>query len=103
MPQGGPRQANHLILSQQGTLDRFGWQNWEIRRGALYCNELHDRYYWEPVHLLLPLYGVTDPALPHSGRADNVSSLVEKWNRREVEKSLDHQTEPPSATISECA
>ena len=91
------------MLSQRGTLDRFGWKNWEIRRGALFCNDLHHRYYWEPVHLLLPLYGVTDPALPHTGRADNVSSLVEQWNRREVEKSLYLPTQAPSATTPNCA
>ena len=32
---GAPRWAIRLILSQQGTLDRFGWKHWEIRRGAL--------------------------------------------------------------------
>jgi hypothetical protein len=103
MAHGAPRWAIRLILSQCGTLDRFGWKHWEIRRGALYCNELHHRYYWEPVRLLLPLYGVTDPALPHSGPADNVSSLVAQSKRREVEKSPDLQAQPPSASRSNCA
>jgi hypothetical protein len=83
-----PIWAIRLILSQHGSLDRFGWPHWEIRRGVLYCNELHHRYNWEPVHLLLPLYGITDRAVLHGGDTDNVSPLVRRKNRREVEKGL---------------
>jgi hypothetical protein len=95
---GAPTWAIRLILSQQGTLDRFGWKRWEIRKGVLYCNDLHHRYSWEPINLLLPLYGINNAALPHSGIADNVSSLEEKRKRREVDKSLNLPTQTATAT-----
>ena len=85
---GAPRWALRLILSQQGSLDRFGWKHWEIRRGILYCNELHHRYHWEPAHLLLPLYGITDRVVLHGGHTDRVTPLVDGKNRREREKGL---------------
>lgn len=85
---GSPKWAIRLIMSQCGTLDRFGWKHWEIRNGVLYCNDLHHRYYGEPVNLLLPLYGVKDSALAFAGRTDNLSSIEVARKRREVEKSL---------------
>ena len=100
---GAPRWAVRLVLSQQGTLDRFGWPHWEIRRGVLYCNELHHRYYWEPVHLLLPLYGITDRTVLHGGDTDNVSSLGVKKNRGEVAKALYPLDETVPGPIHNCA
>jgi len=28
--------------------------------GRLHCNDLSWRHWWEPLHLVMPLYGVTD-------------------------------------------
>lgn len=53
-----PKWAVRLVLSQTGKLDHLGWKNWEIRKGRLYCNDFNYRYYWEPQHLVLPMYGV---------------------------------------------
>lgn len=53
-----PTWALRVLLSYRGTLDRLGWKDWEIRGGRLYCNQLAHCYWWEPFHLILPLYGV---------------------------------------------
>jgi len=79
---GAPRWAIRLISSQLGTLDRFGWKDWEIRSGLLYCNALHHRYHWEPVNLLLPLYGVRDTTAPLTSHTDNVTSIASAKLRR---------------------
>jgi len=72
---GAPTWAIRLLLSQSGKLDHLGWTHWEIRQGCLYCNQLAYRYHWEPQHLVLSLYGVTDRAIIH-GAGDNLSQVV---------------------------
>lgn len=72
-----PKWAVRLILSQVATLDRFGWRGWEIRGGKLYFNQLSYQYFWEPCHLVLPLYGIKNPTLlkPQTDD-DNMSNVV---------------------------
>jgi hypothetical protein len=95
---GAPRWAIRLVLSQLGTLDRFGWKDWEIRSGVLYCNQLHHRYHWEPVNLLLPLYGIRDSALGYAHHADNLSSIEAARKKRTVDKSLKLPKQSPTAS-----
>lgn len=86
---GAPRWAIRLVESQIATLDRFGWQNWEIRAGNLYFNELDHRYFWNPVKLVLPLYNVTDPAVPFDQWADNLSSLQRARDARDSQQLIE--------------
>lgn len=88
---GAPKWAIRLVLSQSGRLDHLGWKNWEIRQGCLYFNELHHRYHWEPQHLVLPLFGVRDPAIIH-GAGRNLAQVVSLHDRR---KGSDHAEFPP--------
>ena len=75
--ESAPKWAVRLILSQAGTLDRFGWTDWEIRGTRLYLNQFSYRYWWEPQHLVMPLYGVKDPEIlkPHTDD-DSLSNVV---------------------------
>lgn len=87
---GAPKWAVRLVLSQTGKLDHLGWKNWEIRQGTLYCNQLAYRYHWEPHHLILPLYGVTDPAIIHAqDSTDNLSVVVSFTDRRKQRNHAD--------------
>ena len=72
---GAPRWAIRLVMSQRPTLDRFGWQDWEIRKGLLHYKQLSYRYYWTPASLILPLYNVRESDIAWQGTADNLSSL----------------------------
>jgi len=75
--ESAPKWAVRLILSQAGTLDHLGWTDWQIRGGRLYCNQLSYRYWWEPQHLVMPLYGVTDPdTLKPQTDDDSLSNVV---------------------------
>ena len=69
---GAPKWATRLLLSQSGDLTRYGWKNWEIRCGVLYCNDFHHRHHWEPYHLILPLYGID----PYQKPADRLSPIT---------------------------
>jgi hypothetical protein len=42
-------------MSQSPTLDRFGWKDWEIRKGILHYKQLSYRYQWTPAKLIVPL------------------------------------------------
>ena len=71
-----PRWAVRLILSQCGHLDHLGWKNWEIRGGRLYFNELSWLHWWEPKHLVMPLFGVRDVSILTPEHTDNLSGLI---------------------------
>jgi len=103
MARGAPRWAIRLILSQQGSLDRFGWKHWEIRRGCLYNLQLSHRYHWTPVNLLMPLYGFTDSGAGWSHLADNVSSIEAASRARNQPQSLQNTANPLSAKESTTA
>lgn len=97
---GAPQWAVRLVLSQQATLDRFGWKDWEIRDGALYWNQLHYRYFWTPERLVLPLYNVRDSDIPWQSYADNLSAIEVARRARSAAQVTDspadaHPT-PPS-------
>ena len=62
-------------MSQQATLDRFGWKHWEIHKGVLYNNQLSYRYHWTPANLLTPLFNAAASDTPWSNTADNLSSI----------------------------
>lgn len=100
---GAPAWAVRLVLSQQATLDRFGWKNWEIRDGCLYNSQLHHRYYWTPAKLLLPLYGITDDDMPWSGLAANLSSLDRARRQREEAEAQQSRGLPPDLAPSKTA
>ncbi|WP_461515714.1 hypothetical protein [Porticoccus sp.] len=68
--------ATRLILSQCGHLDHLGWHNWQIRAGRLYCNDLSWRHWWEPQHLVMPLFGVKDVSILVPEQTDNVAGLI---------------------------
>ena len=74
--EGNPKWAIRLILSQAGNLDHLGWKDWQIRDGRLYFNQLSYRYWWEPNHLVMPLYGVRDPSELKPHTHDNLSNVV---------------------------
>jgi len=71
-----PRWATRLILSQCGHLDHLGWKNWEIRAGRLYFNELSWRHWWQPQHLVMPLFGVRDVSIVEPTQTANVAWLI---------------------------
>lgn len=75
LQRGAPRWAIRLVMSQRATLDRFGWKDWEIRDGVLYCKQLAYRYHWTPAHLILPLFNARDSTGLYSSQAGNVASL----------------------------
>lgn len=75
LQEGAPRWAIRLVMSQRGTLDHLGWQDWEIRNGTLNYKQLSYRYYWEPVNLLLPLYNVRESGAPWVSMSDKLSSI----------------------------
>jgi len=85
---GAPIWAVRLMLSQQATLDRFGWKHWEIRNGALHWNQLHHRYFWTPERLVLPLYNVQSSAAPWHSYTDNLSSLEAAREAQKGPKTL---------------
>ena len=100
---GAPRWAIRLVLSQQGTLDRYGWKDWEIRGGCLYFNQLHHRYFWTPARLVLPLYNVATVHMPWQEWADNLASLDEARRARDrVQRpdSVDSQPIPKESTYA---
>lgn len=74
LQEGAPRWAIRLVMSQRGNLDYLGWQDWEIRNGALQYKQLSYRYYWEPVNLLLPLYNVRESGAPWVSVTDKLPS-----------------------------
>jgi hypothetical protein len=74
---GAPRWAIRLVTSQSPTLDRFGWKDWEIRKGILHYKQLSYRYYWTPARLILPLYNARESHIAWQGTTDNLSSLEE--------------------------
>ncbi|PLW80969.1 hypothetical protein CWI75_17890, partial [Kineobactrum sediminis] len=86
--------------SQQGSLERFGWKHWEIRRGCLYNRQLSHRYYWTPVKLRMPLYGFTDSDAGWSHLADNLSSLEAGRKARNQDQSLQNTANPTSTKES---
>ncbi len=88
---GAPRWATRLILSTRGTLDRFGWKDWEIRHGRLYYNQLSYRYYWDPVRLVVPLYGVKDPGIIFQDLSDKVSGIEEARELELVDNNREHK------------
>ena len=87
MRNGAPRWAIRLVMSQGPALDRLGWKDWEIRKGILYYKQLSYRYYWTPVKLVLPLYGIRESHLPWTGTADNLSSLEQARDTRNSPKT----------------
>tara|TARA_R110002072_G_scaffold252653_1_gene411476 strand:+ start:835 stop:1197 length:363 start_codon:yes stop_codon:yes gene_type:complete len=103
MARGAPRWAIRLILSQHGSLDRFGWKHWEMRDGCLYNSQLSHRYHWTPVKLLMPLYGFTDSGAGWSHLADNVSSIEAASRARNQPRSLQNTANPLSAKESTTA
>ncbi|MEM1402244.1 MAG: hypothetical protein AAGG55_02830 [Pseudomonadota bacterium] len=98
-----PRWAVRLIMSQQGRLDRFGWDHWEIRNGVLYCNELHYRYSWEPINLLAPFWGIDPAAVAAAQGTANVASIDAARKDRESLKTLDRLPQLPKPTIKDFA
>ena len=62
-------------MSQRGSLDYLGWQDWEIRKGILYYKQLNYRYHWKPINLVLPLFNVRDSGVPWNEATDKLSSI----------------------------
>jgi hypothetical protein len=92
LQEDAPTWAIRLIESQVGTLDRFGWKHWEIRDGALYCNQLNHRYHWTPAQLLLPLYSTsTDSHIAWQQSADNLSSLETARKAKKAPKTPENK------------
>jgi hypothetical protein len=85
--EGAPTWAVRLILSCHGTLDRFGWPDWEMRGGRLYYNQLSHRYFWDPMRLVMPLYGVHDPAILWQHYHDNVAGIDRARELKQAEIS----------------
>jgi hypothetical protein len=75
MRNGAPRWAIRLVMSQGPALDRFGWKDWEIRKGLLHYKQLSYRYHWTPAQLILPLYNARESHLAWSGTTDNLSAI----------------------------
>lgn len=100
---GAPKWATRLILATRGTLDRYGWKDWEIRGGLLYFNQLAYRYWWDPVRLVLPCYGITDPEILYRNIADNVSGLEKARELKLVNSASESQpfaeTDPKSNCV----
>ncbi len=71
--------------------DRFGWKDWEIRHGRLYYNQLSYRYYWDPVRLVVPLYGVKDPGIIFQDLSDKVSGIEEARELELVDNNREHK------------
>lgn len=87
-----PIWAIRLVMSQQATLDRFGWKDWEIRNGLLHCNQLHYRYHWTQATLILPLFNARQSDLPWQGTTDNLSSLEDARKAKNSTKTLQTPT-----------
>jgi hypothetical protein len=88
-------------MSQQATLDRFGWKDWEIRNGVLYNNQLSYRYHWTPANLITPLFNVTASDIPWRGTTDNLSSIEEARRKRNRHNAnLDGAEKPVESTLA---
>tara|TARA_R110002073_G_C8994124_1_gene538288 strand:+ start:16 stop:468 length:453 start_codon:yes stop_codon:yes gene_type:complete len=85
---GAPTWALRLILSQEPSLDRFGWKDWEISGGCLYFKQLSYRYYWTPAKLILPLWGITDSSAPWSETTDNLSAIEPARKARQNSRNV---------------
>lgn len=83
-----PTWAIRLVMSQQATLDRFGWKDWEISGGCLYFKQLSYRYYWTPVKLILPLYNLRESDLAWQSQADNLSAIEPARKARRVRRNV---------------
>ncbi len=96
VPVGVPKWAIRLVMSQRPTLDRFGWKDWEIRKGLLHYKQLSYRYYWTPVKLVLPLYNIRESDIPWQGQADNLSALEQARKARKGPETPKNKRIPQS-------
>lgn len=49
---GAPNWAHELLELKSGKLDAFGWKNWQIRNGILFCDQFRKPMSWDKQELL---------------------------------------------------